>query len=410
MNNFQKFELNEQLLRGVSAAGFIEPTPIQNKVIPPLLLGEDLIGQAKTGSGKTAAFGLPLLHNINMDVKATQAIVLAPTRELAIQITEELRKIGKYTHIKIITIYGGQSINIQLKKLSEGVHVVVGTPGRTIDHIKRGTLRLDSVKNAVIDEADTMMDMGFIDDVEFILNTIHSPRQVSLFSATMPHAIISLSDRYMNNPKKVLVDSDEFSVDTLDQYYIMVEQKGKLSCILDLLNKEMPESAIIFCRTKISTHKLARALTLERLNAVALHGDLSQSQRDRSMYLFRSGRANILVATDIASRGIDIPQVDCVVNFDVPLQPLIYFHRVGRTARAGDSGKSYTFISQNNIREFAQIQKLTKAIVKPYRPEDERMAANLSKTKYEKKDREYRQKSRRPSRSRYYQQGRHRRR
>lgn len=410
MNNFQKFELNEKLLKGVNAAGFIEPTPIQKKVIQPLLLGEDLIGQAKTGSGKTAAFGLPLLQKINLNIKATQSIVLAPTRELAIQITEELRKIGKYTGIKIITIYGGQSINIQLKKLSQGVHVVVGTPGRTIDHIKRGTLRLDSVKNAVVDEADTMMDMGFIDDVEFILNTIPSPKQLSLFSATMPHAIISLSDRYMNNPKKILVDSDEFSVDTLDQYYIMVEPKGKLSCIIDLLNKEMPESSIIFCRTKISTHKLAKALTLERLNAVSLHGDLSQSQRDRSMYLFRSGRANILVATDIASRGIDIPQVDCVVNYDVPLQPLVYFHRVGRTARAGDSGKSYTFISQNNTREFAQIQKLTKAIVKPYRPEDERMAENLSKRKYDKKDREYRQKSRRPSRSRYYQKGRHRRR
>ncbi len=410
MNNFQKFELNEKLLRGISSAGFINPTPIQEKVIIPLLKGEDLIGQAKTGSGKTAAFGLPLLQKINLERRSTQAIILAPTRELAIQITEELRKLGKFTGIKIITIYGGQSINIQLKKLSEGVHVVVGTPGRTIDHIKRGTLRLDSVNNAVVDEADTMMDMGFIDDVEFILNTIPSPKQLSLFSATMPNAIITLANKYMNNPKKVLVDSDEISVDTLDQYYIMVEQKGKLSCIIDLLNKEMPESAIIFCRTKILTHKLAKALTLERLNAVSLHGDLSQSQRDRSMYLFRTGRANILVATDIASRGIDIPQVDCVVNFDVPLQPLIYFHRVGRTARAGEGGKSYIFISQNNTREFAQIQNLTKAIVKPYRPEDERIAASLSQNRYQKSERDYSQKSRRPSKSRYYEKGRHRRR
>ena len=302
MNNFQKFDLNEQLLRGISSAGFTEPTPIQQKVIIPLLKGEDLIGQAKTGSGKTAAFGLPLLQKIDVHRKVVQAIVLAPTRELAIQITEELRKIGKYTGIRILTIYGGQSINIQLKKLSEGVHVVVGTPGRVIDHIKRGTLQLTSVMNSIIDEADTMMDMGFIDDVEFILNSIPYSKQISLFSATMPKAIIELSERYMDNPKEVLVDSDEISVDTLDQYYIMVEQKEKLPCLIDLLNKEKPASSIIFCRTKIASSKLARNLTYQHLNAVALHGDLSQSQRDRSMYLFRTGRANILVATDIASR------------------------------------------------------------------------------------------------------------
>ena len=411
MNNFQKFGLNEQLLRGISSAGFTEPTPIQQKVIIPLLKGEDLIGQAKTGSGKTAAFGLPLLQKIDVHRKVVQAIVLAPTRELAIQITEELRKIGKYTGIRILTIYGGQSINIQLKKLSEGVHVVVGTPGRVIDHIKRGTLQLNSVMNSIIDEADTMMDMGFIDDVEFILNSIPYSKQISLFSATMPKAIIELSERYMDNPKEVLVDSDEISVDTLDQYYIMVEQKEKLPCLIDLLNKEKPASSIIFCRTKIASSKLARNLTYQHLNAVALHGDLSQSQRDRSMYLFRTGRANILVATDIASRGIDIPQVDCVVNFDVPLQPLIYFHRVGRTARAGDSGKSFIFISKNNTREFVRIQSLTKAVVKPFRLEDEQKAENLEKTRYQKKNRNYKQFSRQSSRKpRYYRKGRHKRR
>ena len=411
MGNFQKFELNEQLLRGISSAGFTEPTPIQHKVIIPLLNGEDLIGQAKTGSGKTAAFGLPLLQKINIQRKVVQSIVLAPTRELAVQITEELRKIGKYTGIRILSISGGQSINIQLRKLSEGVHVVVGTPGRVIDHIKRGTLQLDFVKNSIVDEADTMMDMGFIDDVEFILNTIPHSKQISLFSATMPKAIIELSERYMDNPKKILVDSDEISVETLDQYYVMVEQKEKLTCLIDLLNKEKPESSIIFCRTKIASSKLARNLTYKHLNAVALHGDLSQSQRDRSMYLFRTGRANILVATDIASRGIDIPQVDCVVNFDVPLQPLIYFHRVGRTARAGDSGKSFIFISKNNAREFARIQSLTKAVVKPFRLEDEQKAANLGKNRYQKKNRDHKQFSRKSSRRpQYYRKGRHKRR
>jgi ATP-dependent RNA helicase DeaD len=411
LSNFQKFELNEQLLRGISSAGFTEPTPIQHKVIIPLLNGEDLIGQAKTGSGKTAAFGLPLLQKINIQRKVVQSIVLAPTRELAVQITEELRKIGKYTGIRILSIYGGQSINIQLRKLSEGVHVVVGTPGRVIDHIKRGTLQLDFVKNSIVDEADTMMDMGFIDDVEFILNTIPHSKQLSLFSATMPKSIIELSERYMDNPKKILVDSDEISVETLDQYYVMVEQKEKLTCLIDLLNKEKPKSSIIFCRTKIASSKLARNLTYQHLNAVALHGDLSQSQRDRSMYLFRTGRASILVATDIASRGIDIPQVDCVVNFDVPLQPLIYFHRVGRTARAGDSGKSFIFISKNNAREFARIQSLTKAVVKPFRLEDEQKAANLGKNRYQKKNRDHEQFSRKSSRKpRYYRKGRHKRR
>jgi ATP-dependent RNA helicase DeaD len=265
--------------------------------------------------------------------------------------------------------------------------------------------------NSIMDEADTMMDMGFIDDVEFILNSIPYSKQISLFSATMPKAIIELSERYMDNPKEVLVDSDEISVDTLDQYYIMVEQKEKLPCLIDLLNKEKPASSIIFCRTKIASSKLARNLTYQHLNAVALHGDLSQSQRDRSMYLFRTGRANILVATDIASRGIDIPQVDCVVNFDVPLQPLIYFHRVGRTARAGDSGKSFIFISKNNAREFARIQSLTKAVVKPFRLEDEQKAANLGKNRYQKKNRDHEQFSRKSSRKpRYYRKGRHKRR
>jgi ATP-dependent RNA helicase DeaD len=322
-----------------------------------------------------------------------QAIVLSPTRELALQITNELKKLGMYTGTKIVTIYGGQSINIQFKALKHGAHAIVGTPGRTIDHIKRGTLKLDLVKNVVIDEADTMLDMGFIDDVEFILDSISDARQLSLFSATMPQRIIELSEKYMRNPEKILIDSDEPSVDTLEQYYLIVEQDNKLSFLIDILRSEKPSSSMIFCRTRHGVYKLTREMKRRFLNVVPLHGDLSQSQREHSMHLFRSGRADILVATDVASRGIDIPQVDCVINHDVPHDPLLYFHRVGRTARAGDSGKAFTLISKQESYDFARICSLTKASIKPLRPEDEQMASNILRNRYDKRPRDEKRRS-----------------
>ena len=366
----------------MSAAGFTKPFPIQEQTISHLLKGSDVIGQAKTGSGKTAAYGLPLLQAIDTQNRKVQAIVLAPTRELAVQITEELKKLGKFTGARIVTIYGGQSINVQLEALKHGAHAVVGTPGRVIDHLKRGTLHLGAVKTIVLDEADTMLDMGFIDDVEFIIDSTPDDRQISLFSATMPQEIISLSQRYMREPEKVLIDSDEPSVDTLDQYYVLMPQSEKLTFLLDLLSKEKPESAIIFCRTKYGAHRLARDLETRFLDAVPLHGDLSQSQRDHSMRLFRSGRVNILVATDVASRGIDIPQVDCVINFEVPQNSALYFHRVGRTARAGDTGKAFTLVSEREYGDFAHIRNLTKAQIKPLRPEDEKPSSSGSHTQY----------------------------
>ncbi len=393
MNNFQELKLDPQILRGVNAAGFTRPFPIQERTISPLLAGLDVIGQAKTGTGKTAAYGLPLLQAIDTQRKEVQAIVLSPTRELALQITNELKKLGMYTGTKIVTIYGGQSINLQFKALKHGAHAIVGTPGRTIDHIKRGTLKLDLVKNVVIDEADTMLDMGFIDDVEFILDSISDARQLSLFSATMPQRIIELSEKYMRNPEKILIDSDEPSVDTLEQYYLVVEQDKKLSFLIDILRSEKPSSSMIFCRTRHGVYKLTREMKRRFLNVVPLHGDLSQSQREHSMHLFRSGRADILVATDVASRGIDIPQVDCVINHDVPHDPLLYFHRVGRTARAGDSGKAFTLISKQESYDFARICGLTKARIKPLRPEDEQMASNILHNRYDKRPRDEKRRS-----------------
>jgi ATP-dependent RNA helicase DeaD len=358
--------------RGVDSAGYRRPFPIQALAIGPLLEGRNLIGQAKAGSGKTLAFGIPLVQAVDQNVPLVQALVLAPTRELAVQITLELQKVGSYTGVKIVTIYGGQSMNIQLDALRRGAHVVVGTPGRTIDHIKRGTLRLDSVKFAVLDEADVMLDMGFIDDVDFILAKTPAGRQLSLFSATMPRSIVQLSHRYMTDPVRVMVDENEPSPETLEQFYARVERDHKLELLLDILSKENRKSAVVFCRTRHGTIRLARELERRFLSVVSLHGDLSQNQRDHSMELFRGGKADVLVATDVASRGIDVRQVDCVINYDVPEDPTVYFHRVGRTARAGDVGKSYTFVSRDEAPDFARIVALAKAPIMPLREEDSR--------------------------------------
>jgi ATP-dependent RNA helicase DeaD len=370
MNSFNEMELHPQILKGVDAAGFNKPFPIQERAIGPLLAGLNVIGQARTGTGKTAAFGLPMLQAIQTSRNEVQALVLAPTRELALQITEELRRLGKYTGARLLTVYGGQSINVQFDALRHGVHAIIGTPGRIMDHIKRGSLDLSHVKFVVLDEADTMLDMGFIEDVEFILDSVPEPRQMSLFSATMPPRIIDLSRKYIPNPERIMIDSDEPSVDELDQYYTVLEQHEKLDTLLGLLGKEDPTSSIVFCRTRYGVRKLTQELRRRYLNAVELHGDLSQAQREHSMGLFRSERADILVATDVASRGIDISHVEFVINYDVPQDPLLYFHRVGRTARAGNTGKSYAFVSYDEFQDFARIVHMTKAKIKPMRDED----------------------------------------
>lgn len=350
--------------------GYYKPFPIQERAIGPLLNGEDIIGQARTGSGKTAAFSLPILQSIDYGLRRVQALVLAPTRELAVQITEEMKKLGIYTGVKVVTIYGGQSINVQHEALLHGVHAIVGTPGRIIDHLKRGWLDLSLVKFVVLDEADTMLDMGFIEDVEFILSQTPPNRQTCLFSATMPDRITGLAKKYMVQPEKILVDMEEPSVDTLDQHYAVVNHNEKFEFLVGLLQKERPKSAIVFCRTKRGTHRLAMDLRRRGFEAVPLHGDLSQHQRNHHMNAFRNGHVGILVATDVASRGIDVSQVACVVNHDIPMDPHLYFHRVGRTARAGRTGKAYSLVSHEESGDFARILRLTKAQITPMRAED----------------------------------------
>ena len=362
----------------MDSAGYRRPFPIQAQAIGPLLEGRNLIGQAKAGSGKTLAFGIPLIQAVDERSPWVQALVLAPTRELAVQITLELQKIGAYTGVRTVTIYGGQSMNVQLDALRRGAQVVVGTPGRTIDHIKRGTLKLDSVRFVVLDEADVMLDMGFIEDVDYILAKTPNGRQMSLFSATMPRSIVQLSQRYMADAVRVMVDENEPSAETLEQFYARVERDEKLPLLLDVLAKENRKSAVVFCRTRHGTIRLARELERRFLSVVSLHGDLSQNQRDHSMALFRGGRADVLVATDVASRGIDVRQVDCVINYDVPEDPTVYFHRVGRTARAGDVGRSYTFVSRDEEHDFGRIAALAKAPIKPLREEDARAKAPAS--------------------------------
>jgi ATP-dependent RNA helicase DeaD len=370
LSEFERLNLDVSILKGVEKMGYGKLFPIQERAIAPLLDGRDVIGQAKTGSGKTAAFALPLLQSIEVDIRRAQALVLAPTRELAIQITEEVRKLGAYTKVKVVTIYGGQSINVQREALSHGVHVVVGTPGRVIDHLRHGSLDLTSVKFVVLDEADTMLDMGFIEDVEFILSHTPKKKQMSLFSATMPYRITELSKKYMAKPERILIDMEEPSVDTLDQYYAVVNRNEKFEFLVSLLQRERPESAIVFCRTKRGAHKLSLDLQRSGFQAVPLHGDLSQHQRDHHMNTFRGGHVDILVATDVASRGIDVTRVACVVNYDIPEDPLLYFHRVGRTARAGRPGKAYSLISHEESGDFARILRLTKAPIAPMREED----------------------------------------
>lgn len=378
MNSFDELDLAPAVRRGVMSAGYIRPFPIQAQAIGPLLEGRNLIGQARAGSGKTLAFGIPLIQAVDEGIPKAQALVLAPTRELAVQITLELQKLGSYTAVRIVTLYGGQSIQVQLDALHRGPQVIVGTPGRTIDHLKRGTLKLDSVRFVVLDEADVMLDMGFIDDVSYILSRMPHERQISLFSATMPKAIVQLSQRYVADPLKVMVDENEPSAETLEQFYSRVERDEKLALLLEILSSENRRSAVVFCRTRRGARRLARELEKRYHSVVSLHGDLSQKQRDRSMEQFRRGSADILVATDVASRGLDIRHVDCVVNYDVPEDATFYFHRVGRTARAGDLGKSYTLVSSDEERDFARIAALAKATIKPLREQDSRKVTSPS--------------------------------
>ena len=359
MNTFEELEINEDILRSVKELGFTTPFPIQAQAIPVLLRGNDVIGQAHTGTGKTATFGIPMLQNI-IKGGGIQGLIIAPTRELAIQISDELKKIGKYTKLKAVTVYGGQGIGVQLDALRRKPEIVVATPGRLIDHLNQGSIRTDDIKHVVLDEADVMLDMGFIEDIEYVLEKVPANRVTSMFSATMPPEILRLSDKYLNNPENILIDSDDLSGEGIDQSFLVIKDRDKHRYLTDFI-KENRGQVIVFCSTKIRTRNVSRDLQKARFKVVAIEGDMSQNKREYSMMKFRKNQADVLVATDVAARGIDVPKVGLVVNYDVPNQDMVYFHRIGRTARAGAKGRAITLVSYSSIADWKIIKKQIKS-------------------------------------------------
>ena len=363
MNAFGELKIKETILKGIDEMGFATPFPIQAQTIPLLLDGNDVIGQAHTGTGKTAAFGIPMLEHIT-NGGGIQALIIAPTRELAIQITNELKKIGKFTKIKTATVYGGQGIGIQLDALRRKPEIVVATPGRLIDHLNQGTIKTDAIKYVVLDEADVMLDMGFIEDIEFVLERIPENRITSLFSATLPVDIIRLAEKYLNNPKRVLIDSDDLSGEGIEQSFLVIRDREKQKYLTQFIKENKKGQTIVFCSTKIRTRNVLRDLQKARFHVVAIEGDMSQNKREYSMNKFRKNNVDVLVATDVAARGIDVPKVGLVVNYDVPNQDMVYFHRIGRTARAGAKGNAITLVSYSSIADWNIIKKQIKSDLK----------------------------------------------
>jgi ATP-dependent RNA helicase DeaD len=340
--------------------GFHETFPIQTEAIAPLLKGRDLIGQAQTGSGKTLAYALPMLQRIESHNRAVQGLVLVPTRELAVQVAREFERLARHLPSRTLPVYGGASMRVQIEQLQRGyAKIIVATPGRLLDHLKRRTIELHSTGFVVIDEADRMLDMGFIDDVKSILENVPKAHQTALFSATMPDEVVKLSRRYLSDPLRVFVDADEIAVETLRQSYINAEENAKFPVLLSIFKAERMQGALIFVSTKIRATHLAEELTKNQVNVEALHGDMSQSQRNSVSQGFRQGHIDVLVATDVAARGLDIPWVSHVINYDMPEEPTMYFHRVGRTARAGEKGTSISLVSREDHDTFKKVKNMT---------------------------------------------------
>lgn len=354
---FDDLALSKELLKAVRDVGYEEMTPIQAKAIPLILQGKDIIGQAQTGTGKTLAFGLPVLESISPRVKRPQAIVLCPTRELAIQVAEELQSVLKHKKdITVLPVYGGQPIDRQIRTLKAGAHVIIGTPGRTIDHIQRGTLKLDAVKIVVLDEADEMLNMGFIEDVEKILQHVPKERQTLLFSATMPRPILNITRTYQKNPELVKVVHKQLTVPNVEQWYFEVRESAKLDVLCRVIDMYGLKSSLVFCNTKRKVDEVVHQLEARGYLAQGLHGDLTQVQRLQAMDRFRRGRTDILVATDVAARGLDIENIEAVFNFDMPQDEEYYVHRIGRTARAGKSGLAFSFVVGSEIHGLREIE------------------------------------------------------
>lgn len=358
---FEELELDPRILRAVKEMGFEEATPIQAQSIPVVMSGRDVIGQAQTGTGKTAAFGIPLLHKVDADRKRTQAIILCPTRELAIQVSNDLHNLAKYMHgIKILPIYGGQDISRQIRSLKGGIQIIVGTPGRVMDHLRRKTIRCDEVETIVLDEADEMLNMGFREDIETVLGYIPEERQTVLFSATMPKEILEITKQYQTDALTIKVVKKELTVKNIEQYYYDVRRKDKLDVLTRLLDVYDPKLSLIFCNTKHMVDELANELQNRGYFAEGLHGDMKQQQRDRVMKNFRSGKTEILVATDVAARGIDVDDVEVVFNYDLPQDDEYYVHRIGRTGRAGKTGKAFSFVKGKEVYKLKEIMRYCK--------------------------------------------------
>lgn len=350
--------LDNRIVRAIREMGFEKLSPIQEQAIPYLLQGEDIIGQAQTGTGKTAAFGIPAIQHINPDVKKLQTIILCPTRELAIQAAEELRKIAKYMHgIKVLPVYGGQDISRQIAGL-RGVQIIVGTPGRVMDHMRRRTIKLDLVNMVVLDEADEMLNMGFREDMELILGQIPGEHQTALFSATMPKPILEITDRFQNDAKLVKVAAQELTIPLVSQKFYRVKNQDKDAACVRLLEYYQPKLTLIFCNTKKKVDELSDLLKEQGFQAEGLHGDLSQAQRDAVMKRFRNGGTSILIATDVAARGIDVDDVEAVINYDIPQDIEYYVHRIGRTGRAGRKGRSFTFANSRETYKIREIERV----------------------------------------------------
>jgi ATP-dependent RNA helicase DeaD len=357
MPTFTDLGLSPEILEAVHGLGYESPTPIQEEAIPPLLAGSDVIGQAQTGSGKTAAFGLPMIQYVDPREYDVQGLVLTPTRELCIQVTQALRAYGKGKGVDVVAVFGGAPIRSQQAQLRAGGHIVVGTVGRVKDLISRHALMLHACRFVVLDEADEMLDLGFLEDVERILGLTPSSRQTALFSATMPREIRRLAEQYLYDPVTVKVRAATLTVDTVEQFAVEVSSREKTDKLLEVVECERPEQAIVFVRTKVRCEQLFRTLRDRGLDVKALHGDMTQGARDGVMISFKDGRLPLLVATDVASRGLDISGVSHVVNFDVPTSPDVYVHRIGRTGRVGRSGRAITFLEPRQRREIEAIEK-----------------------------------------------------
>ncbi|MEH7123283.1 DEAD/DEAH box helicase [Bacillus sp. JJ1773] len=368
MTKFQDLGISPATMKSLKRMGFEEATPIQAQTIPLSLENKDLIGQAQTGTGKTAAFGIPMIDKIDYEKDVIQGIIIAPTRELAIQVSEELYKIGYGKRTKVLAIYGGQDINRQIRALKNRPHIIVGTPGRILDHINRKTLHLENVQTAILDEADEMLNMGFIEDIEAILAQIPEERQTLLFSATMPPPIQRMAERFMKDPQIVRVKTKEVTVPLIEQYYLEVQERSKFDILTRLLDIQSPELAIVFGRTKRRVDELAEALNLRGYNAEGIHGDLSQAKRISVLRKFKEGSIDVLVATDVAARGLDISGVTHVYNFDIPQDPESYVHRIGRTGRAGKSGVAMTFINPREKSYLQVVERTTKRKIEKMKP------------------------------------------